>query len=97
MKSLLRPFLINLLFLGAALVLSVAAGPVLIPPGSVMRILVDGLPGLAMQVDWPENFATIIYQIRLPHAFLILLTGAALEEAEQPIRAFSATRLPTRT
>jgi len=78
MKSSLRPYLINLIFLGTALVLSVAAGPVLIPPGSVMRILVDGLPGVVLQADWPENFATIIYQIRLPHAALILLTGAAL-------------------
>lgn len=78
MKSNLRPYLINFLLLGAALILSVAAGPVLIPPGSVIRILAEGLPGISLQVDWPEIFSTIIYQIRLPHAILILLTGAAL-------------------
>jgi len=78
MKSSWRPYLINLLFLGAALILSVAAGPVFIPPGSVIRILAEGLPGISLPINWPVNFETIIYQIRLPHAVLILLTGAAL-------------------
>lgn len=78
MKSSWRPYLINLLFLGAALTLSVAAGPVFIPPGAVIRILAEGLPGISLPINWPVNFETIIYQIRLPHAVLILLTGAAL-------------------
>jgi iron complex transport system permease protein len=78
MKSSAQPYLINLLLLAGALILSVAAGPVFIAPGAVFRILIDGLPGVGLQINWPENFATIIYQIRLPHAALILLTGAAL-------------------
>ena len=78
MRSSAQPYLINLLLLAGALILSVAAGPVFIAPGAVFRILIDGLPGVGLQVSWPENFATIIYQIRLPHAALILLTGAAL-------------------
>jgi iron complex transport system permease protein len=78
MKNNLRPYWLNALFLGFALILSVAAGPVFIPPGSLLRILMNGLPGVALQANWPENFATIVYQIRLPHALLILLTGAAL-------------------
>jgi len=73
-----RPYLVNLFFLAIALILSVAAGPVLIPPGTLLRILAHGLPGVALQPDWPENFATIIQQVRLPHTVLILLTGAAL-------------------
>ncbi len=73
-----RPYLINLLCLAIALILSVAAGPVLIPPGTLLRILAHGLPGVTFQPDWPENFATIIQQVRLPHTVLILLTGAAL-------------------
>ena len=73
-----RPYLVNLLCLAVALILSVAAGPVLIPPGTLLRILAHGLPGVTLQPDWPENFATIIQQVRLPHTVLILLTGAAL-------------------
>ena len=73
-----RPYLVNLLCLAVALVLSVAAGPVLIPPGTLLRILANGLPGVALHPDWPENFATIVQQVRLPHTMLILLTGAAL-------------------
>jgi iron complex transport system permease protein len=73
-----RPYLVNLICLAVALVLSVAAGPVLIPPGTLLRILANGLPGVALHPDWPENFATIVQQVRLPHTVLILLTGAAL-------------------
>ena len=78
MKPSFRPYLLNLLILATALVLSVAVGPVFIPPGTLLRILANGLPGVAIQPDWPENFATIVQQVRLPHSILILLTGAAL-------------------
>jgi iron complex transport system permease protein len=78
MRNGVSPYLINLLLLGAALVLSIAAGPVFIAPRAILRILLDGLPGIEMAMDWQENFSTIVYQIRLPHAALILLTGAAL-------------------
>jgi iron complex transport system permease protein len=78
MRTSTRPYLLNLLFLGSALVLSVASGPVFIQPGILLRILGDGLPGVTLVSNWPENFTTIVYQIRLPHAVLILLTGAAL-------------------
>ena len=73
-----RPYLINLALLLVAMVLSVAAGPVFIPPGTLLRILTDQLPGITLSADWPQTFATIIYQVRLPHAALVLLTGAAL-------------------
>ena len=74
----LRPYLISLGMLLFAVVLSVAAGPVFIPPGTVLRILADQLPGVSFPANWPETFSTILYQIRLPHAALVLLTGAAL-------------------
>ncbi|MEW5872498.1 MAG: iron ABC transporter permease [Chloroflexota bacterium] len=73
-----RPYLWNTLLLLAALILSVAAGPVLIPPLTLLRILAERLPGLALTPDWPETFAIIIFQIRLPHALLMALSGAAL-------------------
>jgi iron complex transport system permease protein len=78
MKSGLNAYWLNLILLAAALLLSVAAGPVFVSPSSVFRILVNGLPLIKIAPDWPQNYATIIYQIRLPHAMLILLTGAAL-------------------
>jgi iron complex transport system permease protein len=74
----LRPFLISLGLLLVAVVLSVAAGPVFIPPLTLLRILADQLPGLSILADWPQTFSTILYQVRLPHAALVLLTGAAL-------------------
>lgn len=77
-KSAGSAYLINLALLAAAFVLSVAIGPVLIPPGSVVRILLDGLPGVTIAADWPETFAAILYKVRLPHAVLVALTGAAL-------------------
>jgi len=74
----MKPYLVNLGVLLAVLVLSVAAGPVFIPPGTLLRILGSGLPGLHIQPDWPETFAAIIYKVRLPHTALVALTGAAL-------------------
>jgi iron complex transport system permease protein len=73
-----RPFLLNTILLLGALTLSVAVGPVFIPPGTVLRILVEELPGASMTIDWPETYAVIIHRIRLPHTILIALTGAAL-------------------
>jgi iron complex transport system permease protein len=73
-----RAVLLNLLVLLTALLLSVAVGPVFIPPGTFLRILAQELPGVSFAVDWPETFQTIVFQVRLPHTLLIALTGAAL-------------------
>jgi len=77
-KSGLNAFWLNIIFLVCALLLSLAAGPVFISPSAVFRILVNGLPGINITPDWPQNYETIISLIRLPHALLILLTGVAL-------------------
>jgi iron complex transport system permease protein len=73
-----RSTLINFLLLVLALILSVAIGSVFIPPGTFLRIMLSTLKWLPIQPDWPETFTAIIFQIRLPHAILVLLTGAAL-------------------
>jgi iron complex transport system permease protein len=78
MKPLTHPLLLNLLLLAIALTLSVAVGAVFIPLGTLMRILASGLPGISAGGEWPQTFATILYQIRLPHSALVALTGAAL-------------------
>jgi iron complex transport system permease protein len=78
LQTRLRPYLLNVLLLILAAVLSAVVGPVFIPPMTLVRMLLAHLPGLAIQPDWPETFATILFQIRLPHSALIVLTGAAL-------------------
>lgn len=73
-----RPFLVNLTLLLLALTVSVAAGAVFIPPGTIANILVDLLPGVDVAAGWKESFSVIVVDIRLPHTILIALTGAAL-------------------
>ncbi len=73
-----RPFLVVSLLLGAAFVLSIALGAVTIPPGNALSILVGKIPGIEISGDWPGYFETILWDLRLPHSILVLLTGAAL-------------------
>jgi iron complex transport system permease protein len=40
--------------------------------------LLDKLPWFSFSGNWPEYFATILWEIRLPHTILVALTGAAL-------------------
>jgi iron complex transport system permease protein len=62
----------------AIALLSVAIGSVFIPPGVTLKILLAQLPLLRITPDWPETFAQILLQIRLPRVVLVALTGAAL-------------------
>ena len=71
------PYAWNGLLLLAAAVLSVGVGSVFIPPAAVAQLAIARLAGLPLG-DWPESFATILFQIRLPHMALVALTGAAL-------------------
>ena len=73
-----RPFLTNALILAAALILSVAVGSVFIAPDTILRILAGRIPGLAFAQNWPQAFEVILFDVRLPHAALVLMTGAAL-------------------
>ncbi len=68
---------ISSVVLAVALVLSVAVGPVFIPPGTILSLLAAKLAG-TLPASAGEVFPTILFEIRLPHALLILLTGAAL-------------------
>jgi iron complex transport system permease protein len=77
MKHLFRSLLLNASILIVGLVLSVGLGSVFIPPGTSFRILLStAIP--AIHPDWPAAFSIIILAIRLPHAILVALTGAAL-------------------
>lgn len=76
--SFARAILINCAVLAVALVLSVAVGPIYIPPGTILSLLAGRAGGLGASINTVETFSTILFDIRLPHALLILLTGAAL-------------------
>jgi len=58
--------------------LSVALGAVTIPPGNVLKILLNKLPWFELGGNWPTYFETILWDLRLPHTILVTLTGAAL-------------------
>jgi len=76
--SFARAILISCVLLAAALVLSVAFGPVYIPPGTVLALFLARAGGAALPADATGTFSTILFELRLPHALLILMTGAAL-------------------
>ena len=73
-----QPYILNLILLFLALVLSVAIGAVFIPPVSIMRIITGAA---TFQLDpefMSETMTTIVLQLRLPHTILIAIAGAAL-------------------
>ena len=73
-----HPYLVSATLLLAAFLLSVSLGAVAIPPGTIARILAAQLPGMTLPADWPRAAEVILLAVRLPHAVLVLLTGAAL-------------------
>lgn len=80
MRSLLRkkPYLVNLLTLLAALILSVSIGAVFIPPQDLFKAILNLLPGDTWSTELPKISSTILYEIRFPHTVLVGLAGAAL-------------------
>jgi len=76
--SSLPPWLWALVAVMASALLNAAIGPVAIPPGIVVRILLSRLPHAWIEPSWPATFTTILYQIRLPHTALMALCGMAL-------------------
>lgn len=78
LKRLANPYLICLFLLGAMLLINIAVGAVSIPPDTLLEMLASKL-GLTNTIpNWPNSYDTILFQIRIPHAILIMLTGAAL-------------------
>ncbi|PWH19095.1 MAG: iron ABC transporter [Anaerolineae bacterium] len=72
-----RPYLVNGLALALALCFSVVVGAVWIPLQTMVRLLA----ALVLPVDLsdvPTAYQTIVHNVRLPHAFLMALSGAAL-------------------
>jgi iron complex transport system permease protein len=71
------PYLLTLIFVLIAILLSVAIGSVFIPPGDLLRILAGWLNKVPFSEPL-KTFAFIMTAIRLPRTALVLLTGAAL-------------------
>jgi len=69
---------LSLLVLAMALLLSVAIGPVNIPLRTIWSIVSTRAGWTATSMDEAGMFSTILFDIRLPHAVLLLFTGAAL-------------------
>ena len=68
----IRPYLLPLLTLLLAILLSIAVGAVFIPPADLWRVLSGQAPQSVSQAE------VIILTLRLPRTALVLLTGAAL-------------------
>lgn len=73
-----RPYLLNALLLGLALVLSVGIGAVFIPPASIARFIFTAISFQLDPAALSDTMGTIVLQLRLPHTILIALAGAAL-------------------
>ncbi|MFZ6027225.1 MAG: FecCD family ABC transporter permease [Chloroflexota bacterium] len=73
-----RPYLITITLLAVALLLSIAVGAVVIPPGLLTQAMLARGLGLAAPAGWTATFEAILFKLRLPHTVLMLLTGAAL-------------------
>ena len=72
-----RLLLGGLVVLLAAVVAS-SRGSVSIPPGAVIEIVAERIPGLSFGDDSPATWDTILWQLRLPRVTLALIVGAAL-------------------
>ncbi len=73
-----RAFALNVALLAVAAGLSIAIGAVNLPAGDLVRLLVSKLRGAPLPAGVPAYYDTILFQLRLPHMALMLLTGAAL-------------------
>lgn len=75
-----RVLLISLMALLLTLVLAAAIGSVRIPPAEVVRILLYRL-GAGLSPTWPDTYAVILWDIRLPRVLMAMLVGMALSVA----------------
>lgn len=72
-----HPYLLSLLLLALALLLSVAVGSVFIPPAVVLDLFRYRLAGEELPATL-KPFAIILFALRIPRTALVALTGAAL-------------------
>ena len=78
MKNTRNTYYICLIILFITFIASVGIGSVPISPMITVRLLTNQILGIGVIDDIPATMADILMKIRLPHAILMLLTGAAL-------------------
>ncbi len=78
MKLTSRPYLISLLLLAAALLLSVAVGSVFISPAAMWDLAKAALTGRESMLPQADTYRVILGSLRLPRTLLVAFTGAAL-------------------
>ena len=64
-----------------AVIIGVAVGTVAIPPRAVLELIASRLSELGMAAPYPDKFAIILFEIRLPRVALMAITGASLAAA----------------
>lgn len=74
----IAPWILSLALLIASFLLNTGVGPVSIPLLDLTHMLLDRLPWFEFDPTWSQSFETILFQIRLPNAALIAITGMAL-------------------
>ena len=78
MKKTARPFLISVIILLLALLVSVLVGSVFIPPSALIDIIRSAILGESSSLDPNGTYTTILSQLRIPHSVLLVLVGASL-------------------
>ena len=78
MKNTARPFVILVILLALALLVSVMAGSVFISPSHLWQVIAAKVGGVPAAIDPSGVIDTILFKLRLPRAVLLLLVGAAL-------------------
>lgn len=78
MKRPARLLLISITGLLAALLLSTAVGSVVIPPATLVRLVLNQVTGQPLADASLQPYAAILFSLRLPRTVLMALAGAAL-------------------
>lgn len=77
-KLRVAPMWIAAISAALAILLSLVVGTVPIPLATLGKMILEKIPGMHLQVDWPASFSTILFDLRFPRTVLIALTGASL-------------------
>jgi len=78
MKATARPYLILVVLLVLALLVSIMAGSVFVSPAQFWQAIVARFNGTSVFPEASGVVGTILFKLRLPRAILLMLVGAAL-------------------
>lgn len=78
MKNIKNSYLLCFIIILMTFILSIGIGSISISPLITLRLFINKILGYGIVDDIPSSLVDIIVKIRLPHAILMLFTGAAL-------------------